>query len=113
RLLEGIKGYKTNITDVSEQLLITRYHDLWRIEQSFRIAKSDLEARPIYHRKQLSIQYHLLIVFVALCMTRVIEQEKGKSIRQVVDELKDKWTVTLKDEISGNSINILINKKPH
>ncbi|MGB9734620.1 MAG: IS1634 family transposase, partial [bacterium] len=96
RLLEGIKGYKTNITDVSEQLLITRYHDLWRIEQSFRIAKSDLEARPIYHRKQLSIQYHLLIVFVALCMTRVIEQEKGKSIRQVVDELKDKWTVTLK-----------------
>ena len=113
RLLEGIKGYKTNITDVSEQLLIARYHDLWKIEQSFRIAKSDLEARPIYHRKEPSIQYHFLIVFVALCMTRVIEQEKGKSIRQVIDELKDKWTITLKDEISGNSVNILINKIPH
>ena len=113
RMLEGIKGYKTNITNVEENLLITRYKDLWRIEQSFRIAKSDLEARPIYHRKETSIKYHILIVFVALCMTRVIEKEKQESIRKVTDDLKDKWTITLKDEISGNSLKILLDKKPH
>lgn len=113
RLLEGIKGYKTNITDVPDELLIARYKDLWKIEQSFRMAKSDLEARPIYHRLEISIKYHILIVFVALCMTRVIEADKGKSVKQVVDELKDKWTITLKDEISGNSLNVLLDKKPH
>lgn len=113
RLLEGIKGYKTNITDVTDDILITRYKDLWKIEQSFRIAKSDLEARPIYHRKETSIKYHILIVFMALCMTRVIEMEKRESIKRVTDELKDKWTITLQDEISGNSLKILLDKKPH
>src|SRR5258708_5646553 len=113
RQLEGIKSYKTNITDLEDSLLIARYKDLWKIEQSFRIAKSDLEARPIYHRKETSIKYHILIVFVALCMTRVIEMEKGESIKKVTDELKDKWTITLQDEISGNSLKILLDKKPH
>lgn len=113
RLLEGIKGYKTNIKNLSEELLIARYKDLWKIEQSFRIAKTDLEARPIYHRKKSSIEYHILIVFVALCMGKVIELEKGESIRKVMDELKDKWTIILKDEISGNSLKILLDKKPH
>lgn len=113
RLLEGIKGYKTNITDIPDELLIARYKDLWKIEQSFRIAKSDLEARPIYHRLEQSIKYHILIVFVALCMARVIEAEKGASVQHVIDELKDKWTITLKDEISGNSLKVLLDKKPH
>lgn len=113
RLLEGIKGYKTNINHLSAELLISRYKDLWRVEQSFRMAKSDLEARPIYHRKQNSIKYHILIVFVALCMAKVIELKTGNSIRKVMDELKDKWTITLKDDISGNSLKVNIDKKTH
>lgn len=113
RLFEGIKGYKTNINNLSPELLIDRYKDLWKIEQSFRMAKSDLEARPIYHRKRSSIKYHILIVFVALCMARVIEMEKGESIKKAMDDLKDKWTITLIDEISGNSLKIVIDQKPH
>ncbi len=113
RLLEGIKGYKTNITDLAEDLLVARYKDLWKIEQSFRIAKSDLEARPIYHRREISIKYHILIVFVALCMARAIENETGQSVKQVMDVLRDKWTLTLTDEISGNFLKIQLDKKPH
>jgi hypothetical protein len=112
-LLEGIKGYKTSVSDVSDQLLVNRYKDLWHVEQSFRIAKSDLQARPIYHRKRDSIEYHLLIVFMALCLTKVIEKEKQTSIQKVVDVLKDIWTVTLKDDISGNTLDLIINTKPH
>lgn len=111
--LEGIKGYKTNITNISDELLVSRYKDLWKIEQSFRMAKSDLEARPIYHRKKSSIEYHILIVFIALCMGRVIEAETGESIRKTMDNLKDKWTILLKDEISGNSVKLLLDKIPH
>lgn len=113
RLLEGIKAYKTNIKRVRKQLLIDRYKDLWKIEQSFRIAKSDLQARPIYHRKKRSIEYHILIVFIALCMTKVIEMKTQQSIQKVIDDLKDRWTVTLHDDISHNSLTLSLNKKPH
>lgn len=113
RLLEGIKGYKTNITDTKDKLLIERYKDLWRVEKSFRIAKSDLEARPIYHRRENSIKYHILIVFIALCMAKLIEIEKQESIQKVMDRLKDKWTITLVDEISRNSLKVTLDKKPH
>lgn len=113
RLLEGIKGYKTNITDMQDKLLIEHYKNLWRVEKSFRIAKSDLEARPIYHRRENSIQYHILIVFIALCMAKVIEAEKQQSIQKVMDSLKDKWTLTLMDEISRNSLKVTLDKKPH
>lgn len=113
RLLEGIKGYRTNVNEVSDSLLVERYHDLWKIEESFRISKSDLCARPVYHRRQESIKAHLLIVFMALCMVRVIEKEKGESIKKVVEDLKDQWTVNLKDTISGNSLEITLPTKPH
>lgn len=113
RMLEGIKGYKTNITNIDGKFLISRYKDLWNVERSFRIAKSDLEARPIYHRKSNSIKYHILIVFVALCMAKVIEITTGNTLKKVTDELKDKWTIILTDEISGNSLELLLDKKPH
>ena len=113
RLLEGIKGYITNITQIPEKLLIDRYHDLWKVEKAFRITKSDLEARPIYHRKKESIEYHILIVFVALCMGKIIELTQGKALQRIVDELKDKWTVKLYDEISGNTLEVMLEHKPH
>lgn len=113
RLLEGIKCYRTNITRISEKLLVNRYRDLWKVEQAFRITKSDLEARPIYHRKKESIEYHILIVFVALCMGKIIELTQGRTLQRIVDELKDKWTVTLHDEISGNTLDVILEHKPH
>lgn len=113
RLLEGVKSYHTNVTDIPDYLLVNRYRDLWHVEQSFRIAKSDLQVRPVYHRRKEAISYHLLIVFLALCLTKVIEQEKQASIQRVVNDLKDVWTVTLKDEISGNTMELTINTKPH
>jgi len=108
RLLEGVKGYQTNVQDSTDRLLVDRYQDLWRIEQSFRIVKSDLEIRPVYHRREISIKAHVLIVFMALCLSRVIELETGKSVKRVMDELKDKWTITLTDDISGNTLDITL-----
>lgn len=106
RLLEGIKGYKTNIDNLSNEILISRYKDLWRVEKAFRIAKTDLEARPIYHRKEISIKYHILIVFVALCMAKVIENKEKESLEKVIDKLKNNWTITLFDTISGNTLDV-------
>ena len=81
--LEGIKGYLTN-TKLSEQTIIDRYHDLWRVEKAFRITKTDLEARPIFHRLDETIKAHLVIVFAGLAITRYLELKTNLSIKRVL-----------------------------
>lgn len=46
-------------------------------------------------------------------MGKIIELIQGRTLQRVVDELKDKWTVTLHDEISGNSLEVILEHKPH
>ena len=46
---DGLKGYTTN-TKLSKEDVIEHYKDLWQIEKAFRVAKTDLQIRPIYHR---------------------------------------------------------------
>jgi hypothetical protein len=90
RTLAGIKGYVTNLaacpdgTPVTADFVIGSYHKLFEIEKSFRMPKSDLQARPIYHRKRDSIEAHLTIVFAALAVSRWIEAQTGWSIRKFV-----------------------------
>lgn len=83
--LEGIKGYITN-TQFSEMTVIERYHDLWRIEYAFRLTKSDLEARPVFHSLDATIQAHLVIVFAGLAICKYIEMETGTSIQRVLKQ---------------------------
>jgi transposase len=81
--LEGIKGYVTN-TNLSETTIIERYHDLWHIENSFRITKSDLEARPIFLRLDETIKAHVVIVFAGLAICRYIEIQSGMTIKKAL-----------------------------
>ncbi len=81
--LEGIKGYLTN-TKLPANTVIERYHDLWRIENSFRITKSDLEARPIFHRLDQTIKAHLVIVFAGLAISKYLEMKTGMSIHRIL-----------------------------
>jgi hypothetical protein len=90
RAQAGIKGYVTNLagcpdgTPVTADFVIGAYPRLFEIERSFRMAKSDLQARPVYHRKRDSIEAHLTIVFAALAVSRCIERQTGWSIRKFV-----------------------------
>lgn len=81
--LEGIKGYLTN-TKLDAITVIDRYHDLWRIENAFRLTKSDLEARPIFHRLDETITSHLVIVFAGLAICRYLEIKTGMSIHKIL-----------------------------
>ena len=88
RARAGIKGYVTNLqacpdgTPVTAEFVIRAYHQLFEIKKSFRMAKSDLQARPIYHHLRDSIEAHLAIVFAALAVSRWIEHQTGWSIRK-------------------------------
>lgn len=81
--LEGIKGYLTN-TNLDENTVIERYHDLWKIEKAFRITKSDLEARPIFLRLDKTITCHLIIVFAGLAICRFLEIKANLSIQRIL-----------------------------
>lgn len=99
--LEGIKGYYTDSVSLPPELIVARYKDLWQIEKSFRLAKSDLEARPIWHRKKANIETHILIVFVSLCLAKVIELAAHTSIRKIIDMVWDIQDVELEDTLTG------------
>jgi hypothetical protein len=83
KVLAGIKGYVTNL-DISDEQVIAYYHQLFQVEATFRMAKSDLRARPIYHRKRDAIEAHLTTVLAALAISRNIEHLTGISIKQFV-----------------------------
>ena len=101
RALAGLKGYVTNLracpdgTPVTAEFVIGAYHQLFQIEKSFRMAKSDLQARPIYHRTRDSIEAHLTIVFAALAVSRWIENATGWSIRKFVKTARRYRTIQI------------------
>ena len=68
--LDGIKGYLTNDFNLSHNEIISHYTNLYFIEEAFRISKTDLRVRPIYHRVEDRIKAHILISFVAYAIYR-------------------------------------------
>jgi Transposase DDE domain len=95
RSLAGLKGYTTNLPNPDPDFAIDAYHQLWKIEKSFRMSKHDLKARPIYHHKRESIQAHLTIVFAALAVTRLIEEATGWTIKKFVRTARRYRTVRI------------------
>ena len=84
----------TNL-DAPDEQIINYYHQLWHVEQSFRMSKSDLKARPIFHRKRDAIEAHLTVVMTALAIGRTIEQKTGLSIKKFVKILRPIRTGTI------------------
>lgn len=70
---DGLKGYITN-TDLSADEIIENYRHLWQIEKAFRISKTDLRIRPIYHYRKNRIAAHISISFVAYAIFKELER---------------------------------------
>ena len=98
RALVGLKGYVTNITAgvLPAAEVIASYHDLWHVEQSFRMSKSDLAARPIFHRTRDAIEAHLTIVFAALAIARDLQSRSGASLKKIIRTLRPLRHVTIR-----------------
>ena len=101
RDLAGLKGYVTSLqacpdgTPIAAEFMISSYRRLLGIEKSFRMPESDLQARPVYHRKRDSIEAHLTIVFAALAVGHWIETATGWSIRKFVRTARRYRTITI------------------
>ena len=89
---EALDGYYMLLTsemDTPDDKIIDMYRGLWRIEESFKITKSELEARPVYVWTREHIEAHFLTCFVALTISRILEMklEHKYSTERIIDSL--------------------------
>ena len=90
---DGLKGYVTNTT-ITPSEIIGNYSNLWQVEKAFRMSKTDLRFRPIYHRKEARIRAHLLICFTAYAVYKELERQIKEhhlpfSVETAVKNLKE------------------------
>ena len=97
RRLAGLKGYVTNIPVpvMPAGEVIASYHDLWHVEASFRMSKTDLRARPMFHDTRDAIEAHLTIVFAALAVARYLQDATGLSIKKIIRTLRPLQQITV------------------
>lgn len=109
---DGLKGYITNTT-LSQQDVIDNYGHLWEIEQAFRITKSDLLIRPVYHRLRHRIEAHICIAFVAYKVYKELERllkEKNSTLsaQKAIEIAKTIYRIKATKPKSGESFSRVI-----
>jgi transposase len=95
---DGLKGYITN-TKLTDRQVIENYKNLWHIEKAFRMSKTDLRIRPIYHRLKHRIEAHVCISFTAYCiykeLERVLHKDKSSiSLKKATELTHNMYQIT-------------------
>jgi len=87
---DGYYAIVTSELDKSDDEIIEAYHGLWRIEESFKITKSTLDARPVFLQTKEHINAHFLICFIALLISRIVEIRLGNkyNIEKIINALR-------------------------
>lgn len=107
KVWDGLKGYLTN-TRLTDAAVMENYKNLWHIEKAFRMSKTDLRIRPIYHRLRNRIEAHLCIAFTAYCiykeLERVLYHEKSTlSLRKAAELTHNMYQVKYTLPDSGHT----------
>jgi transposase len=79
RLTEGVYILRTNITEWTDEALWQTYIQLTEAEAAFRIQKSDLAIRPIWHHKEGRIKAHILVCFIAYALWKTLQQWQSRA----------------------------------
>jgi transposase len=109
---DGLKGYMTN-SRMSTKTIINQYKELWHIERAFRISKTDLRVRPIYHRLRRRIEAHICISFVAYSIYKELDRLLKKenidfSVQKVASLLMNMYQITTTLPASNKKITRLL-----
>jgi transposase len=103
---DGLKGYVTN-TSLRSKQVIESYNNLWKIEKAFRISKTDLKIRPIYHRIKERIEAHICISFVSYVLykdlERVLSIRTSISMKKAVKQINRMQEIMVR--LPGNRIH--------
>lgn len=117
RKWDGLKGYVTN-TDLPVQEIHDAYQQLWQIENAFRVTKSKLEIRPIFHFTKRRIEAHICICFIALKVYKELERilrlsNMPLSVDKVIQISKTITTIVMKLPNSNQTISKTMLLKRH
>ena len=96
---DGLKGYITN-TSLSGKEVIDNYNNLWKIEKAFRVSKTDLKIRPVFHRLRDRIEAHICISFVSYLLHKELERvlkenQKGISINKAIKSINKMYEIII------------------
>jgi len=105
---DGIKGYITN-TDLKKEVVVSRYRELWQIEKVFRISKTDLQIRPIYHRRRNRIESHICISFMSYLMYKELERllvasNLKISVEKAIEQINKIYEIVIPDTSGGQTM---------
>jgi transposase len=108
---DGLKGYLTN-TKMGNDQVIENYKHLWMIEKAFRISKTDLHIRPVYHYVRRRIEAHLCIAFCAYKIYKELDRQlkiknAGLSPEKAIDILKTIYQITITTPYSNQKYSRL------
>jgi transposase len=114
---DGLKGYLTN-TELSVEQVYAAYHNLWNMERAFRISKSKIEIRPIFHFSRKRIEAHICICFVALKvykeLERILKQTHiNMSVDKVLNMAKTITTIKIKMPLNNQILSKTMIMKRH
>lgn len=104
---DGLKGYLTN-AKMSKDQVLENYSHLWKIEKAFRVAKTDLKIRPIFHRKQKRIEAHICLTFAAYKVYKELERQLKErnsdlSPEKVIEILQSIYQIEIKNPNNGDT----------
>ena len=110
---DGLHGVITNIKNLSSEEIYSHYRDLYQIEDAFRINKTDLKIRPIFHWTPSRVQAHLAISYIAFCCYKAVEfkfnktqSEEKLSHRKIREILEETQVVIYRDKYNGEQFNM-------
>ena len=114
---DGLKGYITNSTLTNVEVL-ENYNQLWQIEKAFRVSKTDLKVRPVYHRLPKRIQAHICIVFAAYKVYKELERQlqilqSPISVNKAIDIAESIFQIEIKTPNSKTTLKktLLLNEE--
>ena len=91
---------------VSDVQVISYYQELWHVEQAFRMSKTDLRTRPIFHHTHDAIKAHVLLCFMALMIGKFLEIKTCLSLRRIRDILWNVHEAHIEDKLTGARITL-------
>lgn len=112
---DGLKGYITN-TVLPPDSIISNYKELWIIEKAFRISKTDLRIRPVYHRLAHRIEAHICIPFTAYKVYKELERQlyelkASLSVNKAIDILKTIYRIEILHPASKQKLTMIFAPK--
>ena len=107
---DGLKGVLTNNMTLEPKEILEKYRSLWQVEKAFRVSKTDLKIRPIFHWKKSRIEAHLAITFASLLVSKVTEfklKRRGYSLQRILEILRGISLVEQEDKLTGERFSTI------